>query len=80
MMTKRAHCSCCSNGSNNPIWEATSHLDADANLVPIWECRSCHSTMPRRVVRKTSAIAALLDSGEPMSLDAVLEAMRADCR
>lgn len=77
MMTKRAHCSCCSNGSNNPIWEATSHLDADANLVPIWECRSCRSTMPRRIVRKATATVAALASDD-CTLESLLEAMRAD--
>lgn len=59
MTTKRAYCSCCSTGSRHPIWDATSRRDADANEVPTWECRCCHQTMPRRVVRKPRPIGEL---------------------
>ena len=81
MKTKRAHCSSCSPDSNHAIWEGKKVFDLEScEWLPVWECRCCHATMPRRVVRKTSATAALLASREPISLDAVLEAMRSDRR
>lgn len=79
MKTKRAHCSSCSNGSNHPIWEAAIRFDADANKVPVWECRCCHQTMPRRVLaKKLTAVGDLMASGRDYTFEELLAATRTD--
>lgn len=58
MKTKRAHCSSCSNGSNHPIWDGKDVFDVEScDWLPVWECRCCHTTMPRRVNRTARSAA-----------------------
>lgn len=82
MKTKRAYCSSCSTGSHHPIWDATKPFDVElCDWTPMWECRSCHQTMPRRVVaKKPTALSALLASSEDFTMDDVFAALRADRR
>lgn len=82
MKTKRDRCPTCSPDSKHAIWEAVLPFDADAcERVPMWECRNCHQTMPRRVVaKKPTAVSALMKSGKDYTVDDLLAAMRADLR
>lgn len=49
MKSKRHYCEACTCDS---LWDATSDWDADGSWRSLWECRCCHATIPRRVLRK----------------------------
>jgi Zn-finger protein len=54
MKTKHDTCPHCCPASKRAIFEATSDQDGG----PVWECRNCHSTKPRRVRRTAYQLAA----------------------
>lgn len=73
----RKPCPTCSDGDCHVMHDATTAFDAQGELVPVWECRNCHQTQPRRV-RKTQArkeLDAIL-AGDDSNLETLLAHMR----
>ena len=52
--SKRHTCETCNPGGSPTLWDATTTRDENCDEHLVWECRNCHSQMPRRT-RKPSA-------------------------
>ena len=51
---KRDTCPCCCPDVKRALFDATADQDGS----PVWECRNCHETKPRRIRRTAYQMAA----------------------